>query len=401
MEKDIDKIFDSFMKESIFKNKNILQSSYTPENIPHREKQINQIASILAPSLRLERPSNLFIYGITGTGKTLTIQYVRDKILKRAKEQNIALEIIYVNCKLKKVADTEYRILAEILKKLGSEVPETGLPTGQVYQKFLEVIDSKKQILILILDEIDQAVEKIGDGFLYTLTRINSELTNAQITIIGISNDLSFLDNIDPRVRSSLGEEEIVFPPYDALQIQDILNQRVKEAFKEKVLDEEVIAKCAALAAQEHGDARRALDLLRVAGEIVERENREKIVLEDIDKANKKIDTDKIFEEVLTSPKQWKLTLLAIIDLFLEKGNKEKIFTGEVYDLYSKFCFKTKTERLTQRRLSDIISNWDMAGLINARVISKGRWGRTREIRIDHPKQTIEKIQFMLREDLF
>jgi cell division control protein 6 len=98
------------------------------------------------------------------------------------------------------------------------------------------------------------------------------------------------MDHLDPRVKSSLGEEELVFPPYNALQLQDILKERAESAFKEGTLQEGVIAKCAAYAAREHGDARRALDLLRVAGELAERESSKKITLEHIDAANQKIE---------------------------------------------------------------------------------------------------------------
>ncbi|MEM2174827.1 MAG: orc1/cdc6 family replication initiation protein, partial [Candidatus Micrarchaeia archaeon] len=370
--KDIEEIFNSFIRQSIFKNKMALQANYTPETIPHREKQIAQVASILAPSLRLERPSNLFIYGLTGTGKTLVVQYVRNQLLKKAKELDVPLLIPYVNCKLKKVADTEYRILAELINKLGEKVPATGLPTDQLYRKLIEIIDTQKQIVIVIFDEIDQAVKKIGDEFLYNFTRINTELTKAQITVVGLSNDLKFLDTLDPRVKSSLSEEEILFPPYNALQLQDILRQRAKEAFKPNVLAEGVIEKCAALAAREHGDARRALDLLRIAGELVERDNKTIIDLEYVDKAKEKIETDKLLLAVETQPRQFQLTFLAIIQLLkkVKRERKEdKVFTGDVYNLYCELCKKTKTEILTQRRISDIIAEFDMQGLINARVM--------------------------------
>jgi len=296
----LDQIFDNFVKDSLFNDKFVLQTNYTPDTIPHRDKQIEQVASILAPALRGERTSNLFLYGKTGTGKTLSIQYVRQEMLKRKERSKKKLKIEYINCKLKKVADTEYRILAEFIRKLGGDIPTTGLPTDAVYNKFTELIDNEKQILLLILDEIDQAVKKISDSFLYNLTRINSELSKAQISLIGISNDLTFLDNLDPRVRSSLGEEEIVFPPYNALQLQDILKKRAEQAFKKGVVDQGVISKCAAFAAREHGDARRALDLLRIAGELAEREGEKKIKLEHIDKANEKIEKEKI----LVEPKQ-------------------------------------------------------------------------------------------------
>ena len=219
------------------------------------------------------------------------------------------LIIEYINCKLKKVSDTEYRIFAELIKKLGGSVPPTGIPSSQVYNKFIELIDNEKKLIVLIFDEIDYAVDKISDSFLYNLTRLNTELSKSQICIVGISNNLTFLDNLDPRVRSSLSEEELLFPPYNALQLRDILSERSKIAFKKGVLDEGVIGKCAAFAAREHGDARRALDLLRIAGEIAERNNSNKITLKDIDSANEKIERDKILDIIRTEPKQFQLTL--------------------------------------------------------------------------------------------
>jgi cell division control protein 6 len=233
MKADLDKIFESFDDNRIFKDKSILQSNYKPSEIPHRSEQIKQIASMLAPVLRGERTSNLFLYGKTGTGKTLSILYLKDELLKRIKkEDGFKLRIEYLNCKLKKVSDTEYRILAELIKKMGGEVPNTGLPTETVYNKFIELIDSERQFLVLILDEIDQAVKKISSDFLYNLTRLNSELSKTQICVVGISNDLTFLEGLDPRVRSSLSEEEIVFPPYNAIQLQEILNNRSLLAFR-------------------------------------------------------------------------------------------------------------------------------------------------------------------------
>ncbi|MDO8468055.1 MAG: orc1/cdc6 family replication initiation protein [Nanoarchaeota archaeon] len=401
MVNDLDQIFDSIAKKGVFKNKSILQSNYNPETIPHRSEQIKQIASILAPVLKGEKTSNLFLYGKTGTGKTLSIQFVKEELLRRFNQTlDFDLRIEYLNCKLRKVSDTEYRILAELIKKVGGEVPATGLPTESVYAKFIEIIDSKKQILILILDEIDQTVKKISDGFLYNLTRLNSELSKTQICIVGISNDLTFLDEIDPRVRSSLGEEEIVFPPYNALQLQDILSKRSEIAFNQGVLEDGVIAKCAAFAAREHGDARRALDLLRIAGELAERDNSSKVMLKHIDEANNKIEKDKILDVIKTEPKQFQIVLKSIIDLNERKKNDELIFTGDVYNYYQDLCPRYKVEVLTQRRVSDIIQEFDMLGIINVRVISKGRGGRMREIRLAISKNIIEKAKHIINETL-
>ena len=132
----LDGIFDTAVNNSLFKNKGVLQVRYTPDSIPHRDDQIRSIASILASVLRGERPSNLFVYGKTGTGKTLSVQYVQNEILNKASELGVDIGFEYLNCKLKKVADTEYRVLAALIRQLGGEVPSTGLPTDQVWSKF-------------------------------------------------------------------------------------------------------------------------------------------------------------------------------------------------------------------------------------------------------------------------
>lgn len=409
----IDKIFDSVSSRTLFKNKAVLQSNYSPEDIPYRDKQIDQVASILAPALIGQKTSNLFIYGKTGTGKTLTVHFVKNELLKRSKNSENPLKIEYINCKLKKVADTEYRILAELITKMGGEIPPTGLPTDMVYNKFLAVLQNlNEKLFIIVLDEIDHLVKKISDNFLYNLTRLNSELSKTQIIIVGISNDLRFLDSLDPRVRSSLSEEEIVFPPYNAIQLQGILYKRAKEAFKDNIVEQAAIAKCSAFAAREHGDARRALDLLRVAGELAERNGDTKILTSHIDGANDKIEKDKILDIIETEPKQFQAVLRAIIDI--EEGREKakeqqkslfneestKIFTGDVYNIYQKLCQKINLEVLTQRRVGDIIAEFDMLGLINAMVISKGRYGRTKEIKLLIPSNIMDRSKEILANSL-
>ena len=413
MTNELDKIFDSFEENGIFKNKSLLQNNYQPEEIPHRSKQIKQMASILAPVLRGERVSNLFLYGKTGTGKTLSIQYIKNELLKRMKKDSgFKLKIEYLNCKLKKVSDTEYRILAELtnnlLKSRGDLtkeqrekilIPDTGLPTQAVYRRFIDIIDNEKQLILLILDEIDQTVKKISDDFLYNLTRLNVELSKSQICLVGVSNNLTFLDELDPRVKSSLSEEEIVFPPYNALQLQDILTKRANDAFNEGILQEGVVAKCAALAAREHGDARRALDLLRIAGELAERDGSKKIYLKYIDEANEKIERDKILDVINSEPKQFQLVLSSIIALS-EKQPTHSLFTGEVYNFYQGLCERYKLEVLTQRRVSDIIQEFDMLGIITVNVISKGRGGRMREIKLAINKDITEKAKGIILDSL-
>jgi archaeal cell division control protein 6 len=392
--------FEKFLDENrIFENKKVLQSSYMPDTVIHRDKEINVIASILAPALKLDKPSNLFVYGKTGTGKTLTVKHIVSKINNLTKERNIPIQIMYLNCKMKRIADTEYRLVAQLIKEFKEEVPYTGLPTDEVYNIFFRVLEkSKKKILIIVLDELDQLIKKAGDEVIYNLTRANAEISSTQISIVGISNNLLFTENMDPRVKSSLSEEEIIFAPYNAIQLKEILINRSNKTFKKGVLEVGLIEKCAAYSAREHGDARRALELLRVAGEIAERGGMSKVRIDHLDIAEEKIEKERILEIVKTQPRQSQVTLFGIILLF--EKNKQQIFTGEIYELYKKLCLKTDLRPLTQRRISDILGELDMLGIINARVISKGRYGRTREIKSDLSFSLRKKIKAILSHEL-
>ena len=390
--------FEDFLKkQSLFIDKKALQQTYAPKAIPHRQGQINQIAGILAPALRKEKPSNIFCFGKTGTGKTVVVQYVLTKLLESAATRSIPLKTIYVNCKLKKVADTEYRIIAELARALGEDIPATGLPTDEVYNLFLGAIDEKEQVVILVLDEIDRLVNKAGDEILYNLTRINAQLKKSQVSIVGISNDVRFTENIDSRVKSSLGEEEVLFVPYNAVELKEILEERAKLAFRDGAAEDGVLEKCAAYAAREHGDARRAIDLLRVASELAERENSDKIRPEHIDKAEERMERDRVLEIAITQPKQSQAVFYAILQTFV---NGKKIETGEAYEKYKEICQSAGLTPLTQRRISDLISELDMLGMITAKVISKGRYGRTRQIYLTISNDLVTKLKDKLKEEL-
>lgn len=395
----IDNIFSQYVqKQSVFKDKTVLTANFIPEKIPHRDEEITQLSAALAPMLKGFHASNIFVYGTCGTGKTICSRFVANQLEDAAKDGQI--KTVYINCKMKKVADTEYRLLAQLLKELGECVPDTGLPTDVLYRRFFEKADSKKQTLVIILDEVDTLFKKIGDEFLYNLTRINQELKQAKLNIIGITNDLSFRDELDMRVRSSLGEEEILFRPYNALQLKHILEERAKTGF-ESPLDEAILNKCAAIAAQEHGDARRALDLLRVAGEIAERQGDTKIAEAHIDMAEQKIDLDRVIETVKSQPNQSQGVLRAIIKLAESRKKATKwadtrLLTGDVFAMYENVCKENGIKPLTQRRVSDLIAELDMLGIITAKVISKGRYGRTKEISLAIDSSHLDRVKTFL-----
>jgi cell division control protein 6 len=247
-------IFNEMLfNKTVFKNREVLRPTYIPNILPHREPQINQLASILVAALRNETPSNVFIYGKTGTGKTAAVKLIGKELDEKAKEitsefkqrvlditmdqfenghnelfksilkkldftdmfgEELLMQIqksviyIYINCQH---VDTQYRVLTHIANTIISDwderLPLTGLPTDEVYNRLLQNIDRFGGVTTIILDEIDKLVEKSGDDLLYNLTRINSDLKNAKANIIGITNNLKFTDFLDARVKSSLGEE--------------------------------------------------------------------------------------------------------------------------------------------------------------------------------------------------
>jgi archaeal cell division control protein 6 len=306
----IDEIFRKAKQgRALFQNRDALSPEYVPDDLPYREAQIRQVAQILAPALHGSKPSNLLLYGKTGTGKTAVARLVVEKLYHQDPSKKMLT--CYVNSR---IASTEYRTLAKIAEALPLEeekkIPGTGLSIGTVLDRIFSAIKDKKIHLILILDEIDYLVNAYGDDVLYQFTRAGENVEPGFFTIVGISNDLKFKDELDPRVLSSLGEEELVFPPYTTEELRAILEARAKIAFKPGAVPGSVLNLCAALAGSEHGDARRAMDLLRVAGEIAEREGIHKVTEDCIRKASERVESNRIEEALRSLPIQNKLVLL-------------------------------------------------------------------------------------------
>ena len=368
----------------------MLRSTYVPDYLPHRDTEVDALLKILIVALRGDTPSNILIYGKTGTGKTAVTTYVGKEIEKAGDKRGIPCEVLYNNCG---VIDTQYRLLAELARHFGKRIPMTGWPTDQVFAEFKSAIDSKKRVVVIILDEVDKLIKK-GDDVLYNLSRINSILENAKVSLIGISNDLKFTEFLDPRVRSSLGEEELIFPPYNADQLADVLQQRAEMAFRSDVIEGGVISLCAALAARENGDARRALDLLRISAELAEREKVHGVQEMHVRRAQSKIEFDRVAEVIKTLPTQSKLVLYSIMVLdkapeLIRRSGRRIMSTGEVYQIYKRMCGMIDIDVLTQRRITELISELDMLGIVNAIVVNRGRYGVTKEITLDTPQDNV------------
>jgi cell division control protein 6 len=381
----LDDVFENFVKGAkLFKDREVLRHNFLPDKLPHRENQIRLLGETVAPVLKDARCSNIFIYGKTGTGKTAVTKYVLSHLEAKAKEYGASVRFCYVNCRM---TGSEYRIFANLSQSVGLVIPFTGLAVGEVFDRFRTGLDTSRTLFIVVLDEIDALIKSRGDHLLYELTRINEALHKSRVAIIGISNDLRLKEFLDPRVFSSLSEEEIVFRPYDASELRHILLERSKLSFHEGSLSEAALNVCSALAAAEHGDARRALDLLRVAGEVAERQGANLITEEHVREAEKHIEHNRVVEALTNLTLHSKLVLLSVYNL-----NKPSATTGEIYDIYTELCGELGAGLLTQRRLGTLVNELDAMGLLNAKVVSMGRYGRTKKIRLEIGRTIIKDI---------
>ena len=392
-------IFDEFLtNKRVFKNKEVLSSAFVPDAITHRNGEIEFLSKIMAPSLLFERISNVLVYGFSGTGKSLVTKYVGKRLASSAEEKNVNVLPIYMNCRLEN-NNTEYRLIANLCGIFNINVPESGLSVNSLYKRLVKIIDAENKYLILILDEIEKLIQHAGDGVIYSLLRLNESLKHAKISVIGISNNIDLKSTLDQRVRSSLNPVELIFKPYNADEIYDILEVRSREAFYDNVITEGVLRKCAAFVAQEHGDIRKALDLLKVAGETAQQRGLSTISEESLDTAADSLEQNITEGMIKSMTKQSKCVLLSIISVARTK-RMGKVYSGEVYDAYLKLSDKFALKKLTFRRVSDLIADMDYNSLVMSRIKSHGRYGRTRELNIAFSPSIINKAELIIKDEL-
>ncbi|MCL2148889.1 MAG: orc1/cdc6 family replication initiation protein [Methanomassiliicoccaceae archaeon] len=380
----------------LIKNRSILQTTYIPDQLPHRENEISNIVDIITPSLSKNKPSNILVTGKTGTGKTAVLHYI-GKELKKADPDEENCCFIYVNCE---IVDNSYAILFnisnQIIKDQNNKIPFTGWSLDKVYDTIIQYIDEEDKVLVIVLDEIDRILQKSGDDIFYFLTTMNEVLRNSKISIIGVTNNAKVMDLISPKIKSRLGEEKVVFSPYNAEQLQDILKGRANLAFEPGIVEEGVIPYCAALSAQDSGDARKAIDLLRVSADIAERNGDSLITEAHVKSARNRIEMDAVVEVIKTLPAQSKIVLRSIIENHERKDTA--VITGDVYSVYKEICNVLSINTLKEKRVADLISELDMLGIIHARVKSFGRNGRTREIELNI---NMDIIEFITKDEIF
>ncbi len=364
----------------------ILSVIHQPEEFPHREPQINTMVASLSGLIRGFSANNLLIYGKTGTGKTSVTKYVTEMLEEKVGDKVITC---YVNCQ---TYDSPYSILVNLSKCIpgDSNIPPSGWTLDRIYDELVVKIKGSEKILILILDEIDKLVEKNGGDSLYVILKLMGEDTGAGGTIIGITNDSSFYERLDPRVKSRMSRESVMFSPYNAEELKDILYPRVTKVLNPESYDEAAISLCAAIGAREHGDARKAIDLMRISIEMAIRESSDRVSVSHVYKARDTLEIDVIRETVKTQPTHSKIVLLSVI--LSGERHPNSATTGEVSSLYAELCRDIGIQPLTSRRVSDYISELEDFGMINTTVKSLGRYGRTRYIKITGRENDIKRF---------
>lgn len=381
-------------KPTVFLDRNVLSPHFVPETLPFREKEIERIMAAIAPALNNQRPQNMFIYGKTGTGKTCSVKHV----LAKFSEFKSSAKHVYMNCRM---YNSRYRVIQKIAKELFPDLDTMGFGLAILYEKIIGEV-AKGMRLIVVLDEVDMVKEL--DDLLYTLTRANDELPAGSISILGITNKVNFKEKLGSRSKSSLCENEMVFPPYTAFQLQSIIRQRAAMGFKEGVVDESAVNLAAALTANDSGDARYALKLLLKAGEIADEQGAFRITDREVEEARRSVDTDIAFEAISTLPEHQQLVLLAIASLTLDKGKNTRLTdglpededayltSGEVYEGYCAVARRHRKPRRSTRWYREYLNDLEMLGLITTIESGAGMRGRTRLIRMGYPPADVKKI---------
>lgn len=376
--------------------------TYQPETLPEREAELDELHSALRPATMGSTPLNAFVYGPTGQGKTVGISLKTDQLQRFADEKGIDLHVVHVRCK---GMNKSYHVMTHLLKALREKRfgPGEELPSGHQKKTLLsKIIDELEAIggtVIVILDEID-AIGR-DDYILYELPR--AEPNDVRLSIIGITNDLRFREGLDADVRSSLGEDEIEFAPYDANQLRDILARRAAGALRDTeideenepfatldsdVLDDDVIPLTSALAAQDSGDAREAIKLLFRACRFADDAGESIVTEEHVRDAHEYLQRAAVERGIRSLPLQRALALLTVTHATLT-GN-EVAETKDLHNLYQIFCERIDANSITSRRFRDKLNDLADSGILSKDTSGRGQGlGKTNRYELEVKVETV------------
>ncbi|WP_435320954.1 orc1/cdc6 family replication initiation protein [Haloarchaeobius sp. TZWSO28] len=335
-------------QNSVFRDKGLLDPDAVidEDRIVGRDQQLDDIITYLRPTLQGNRPPNMLLYGPSGTGKSLIINAVCQQVAELAEAQGDRFGVIQINCQTIKSHDRAvYRLVESAAGSAGvtPDVPQSGISTDQKLRRLFEILSEHFDSVIIILDEVDLLVgrqrnpndEPAYSKLLYQLSRA-SQLGRIEghVSVAALTNDPRFMEDLDGRAESSFNPQDIVFSDYDANQLQSILERR-QDAFQDGVLEDGIIPLSAAFAAQDHGDARKAIDLFRKAGEIAERNDEEMVRESHVRDAQKEAERDRTLTQMqgLSTQKKLSLYATAVVSVY-SKRNLDAIPNTVAYQVY-------------------------------------------------------------------
>lgn len=387
---------DLFSREDlIFEKKELLEINHLPAHgrIVGRDDEISALANALNPALFSQSPSNVLLYGKTGTGKSLCAKHVSRRLVDEADEEGVIVGVAYVDCAQDSTETQAVQTIASAINCSETEVsiPDKGISTSTYYKRLWRILDELYDVVIIILDEIDKLE---NDDILMQLSRAGEagKLERCKLGVIGISNKIKYKDRMDERVKSSLCEREFVFPPYDANQLRAIMEAR-SDAFKEGVLEPGTIPLAAAQAAQEHGDARKAIDILRYAGELAQTESADTVREEYVKKARERAENDRFRELIRGATPHSKYALQALAILSLENPSVDAFRTSRVYEIYEQVCRQMDSDPLSTRRVRDLLREQAFLDVIEqARQSGGSAEGSYTEHRLLEDPEVVKKV---------
>ena len=301
----------------VFVNRDLVEPDtiIDEERIVGRDEQLESVVSFLKPTLQGNRPPNMLLYGPAGTGKSLIIGAVTQQIIELCQSKGERFGVVDINCQpINTLDQAVYELVQTVAKDVDAEigVPETGVSTKRKYRRLYELINEYYDSVIFILDEIDLLVgrrtndEPAYSKLLYQLSRAsNMNEIEGRVSVAALTNDPKFMEDIDGRAESSFNPRDVYFPDYDATQLREILANR-RDAFRPDALEDDVIPLVAAFAAQSHGDARKAIDLFRGAGDLADERGDEGVHEDHVRESQEEIDKDRSLKlvEGLTTKKK-------------------------------------------------------------------------------------------------
>ncbi|MFC6771265.1 Cdc6/Cdc18 family protein [Halorubrum pallidum] len=327
-----------------------LRDAYIPDEVLHRRDQIEELRMALMPAVNGDTPSHPFLVGPNGTGKTLVTkhvtsqmkEYIDEKNEDRPPEEQQAVSIVYTNC-----ADCTSGYAATIraanqMLPEGERLSETGHSSREVNKRLFNAINEQGDIVVLVLDEIGGA-DDLNDLF-YQASRGNQPgtyLDGTKLCVICTANNLSFRDNFNSAVRSSLVEHTIEFPAYDANEIRDILEMRADKAFTEQGIHESAVQLAAALAGQQNGDARYGLDMLLKGGQYAMNAGESPVTDDHIRRGKEKVDRTRMDSQVSTYSETGQLIIASLAHAMKKAENmpeSAQITGATVQKIYERAC---------------------------------------------------------------